>query len=500
VETATATIEERELLKTLRWWDGFVVALANPGFLIASLGFSIGTLGAWGAVLIWTASMLIGALQAWIYQEPAVMFPEKSGGIALYAHEGWKKYSAFVGPVATFGYWFGWSSVLSIFGLVIGSLVQAEWFSKSTWHQHIIWSDFNLSKLIGIICIALIWTVNTRGMRPAVWVSYLTGILLCVPLAVVMFGSFLSGDFHSSHMTLHVTGGWPIVLVWLYLMGWSSYATEVCATFAPEYVATEKDTPMALRTSSLFNLIVFFMLPLGVVGTLTAAQVAGKDGSNAAGGYLVDTMRRIVGGGSTGLLLMFVIAGLLLSMNTATMDGSRALYGISQDGMTVKGLGKLNRHHVPGNAMTTDAVMNILLLVVFQNTLAILAASNLGYILSHVAALTAVILLRMDRPHWPRPIRLSSFWITLAGILAAANVVFIVVGFVKFGDTGYAGKTKWLGIHNELWIGVGILIIGVLLFVYRRVVQDKGRIHWRDPEVPDVPAPSAGIHAPAPAG
>jgi amino acid transporter len=313
VETATATIEERELLKTLRWWDGFVVALANPGFLIASLGFSIGTLGAWGAVLIWTASMLIGALQVWIYQEPAVMFPEKSGGIALYAHEGWKKYSAFVGPVATFGYWFGWSS----------------------------------------------------------------------------------------------------------------------------------------------------------------------------------------GGGSTGLLLLFVIAGLLLSMNTATMDGSRALYGISQDGMTVKGLGKLNRHHVPGNAMTTDAILNILLVVIFQNTLAILAASNLGYILSHVAALTAVILLRMDRPHWPRPIRLQSFWIALAGMRAAANVLFIVVGFWKFGATGYAGNTKWLGIHNELWIGVGILIIGVVLFIYRRIVQDKGEIRWRDPEVIDLRA--ASVPAPAPA-
>jgi amino acid transporter len=296
-----------------------------------------------------------------------------------------------------------------------------------------------------------------------------------------------------------VTGGWPIVLVWLYLMGWSSYATEVCATFAPEYVDTKKDTPLALRSSSLFNLIVFFMLPLGVVGTLTAAQVAGKDGSNAAGGYLVDAMRRIVGGGSTGLLLMFVIAGLLLSMNTATMDGSRALYGISQDGMTVKGLGRLNRHHVPGNAMTTDAVMNILLVLAFQNTLAILAASNLGYILSHVAALTAVILLRMDRPRWPRPIKLPSFWIGLAGVLAAANMVFIVVGFWKFGDTGYAGTTKWLGIHNELWIGVGILVIGVVLFIYRRVVQDKGEIHFRDPEAPDVPAPSASIPAPAPA-
>ena len=39
-------------------------------------------------------------------------------------------------------------------------------------------------------------------------------------------------------------------------------------------------------------------------------------------------------------------------MNTATADGSRALYGISQDGMTIRWLGKLNRYHVPANAMT----------------------------------------------------------------------------------------------------------------------------------------------------
>ena len=31
---AEAVIEERHLLKSLRWWDGFVIALCNPGFLI----------------------------------------------------------------------------------------------------------------------------------------------------------------------------------------------------------------------------------------------------------------------------------------------------------------------------------------------------------------------------------------------------------------------------------------------------------------------------------
>jgi hypothetical protein len=35
---AVAAVEERELLKTISWFDGFVVALANPSFLIRGLG------------------------------------------------------------------------------------------------------------------------------------------------------------------------------------------------------------------------------------------------------------------------------------------------------------------------------------------------------------------------------------------------------------------------------------------------------------------------------
>jgi hypothetical protein len=59
---AQAVVEERQLLKALRWYDGFVVALANPGFLIGSLGYSIGALGGWGAVTLWSISMAIGLL------------------------------------------------------------------------------------------------------------------------------------------------------------------------------------------------------------------------------------------------------------------------------------------------------------------------------------------------------------------------------------------------------------------------------------------------------
>jgi len=486
-----ATIEERQLLKTLRWWDGFLVALANPGFLIASLGFSVGVLGPWGAVLVWTFSAILGALQSWIYQEPAAMFPHKSGGIALYAHEGWKRYTNLVGPISTFGYWFGWSAVLSIFGLIIGNLAQAQWFPDSTWSINLGISHFGLNKLIAVICILAVFLFNYRGMRPAVWVSYATGALLCVPLLVVMF-AFLTPAFTlpPSTLTFSYTDAagqavtarpdLTVVLVWLYLMAWSSYATETCAVFAPEYKDVVGDTSKALKSSAVFDVLVFFLLPLGVVGTLSVNEI----NAGASGEYLVEAMRKIVGAGSASVLIVFVIGGLLLSMNTATMDGSRALYGIAKDDMTVKGLGRLNRYHVPGNAMTVDAVINIGLLVLFDNTLAILAASNLGYVIAHVTALTAFLLLRRDRPDALRPIRLRPIWLPMAGLLAALNVVFIVVGFAAFEQTGYASGVTWFGVARELWLGVLILLVSVLLFLYRRIVQDKSRFTWRETPTP----------------
>src|SRR5438094_8370506 len=132
---AEAAIEERQLLKSLRWYDGFVIALCNPGFLIGSLGFSVGALGGWGAMCLWGISATIGLLSNWIYSETAAMFPEQSGGISLYAHEGWRRYFSLIGPVATFGYWIGWSVVLSIFGKLIGHLLVSKQLQGQASHE-----------------------------------------------------------------------------------------------------------------------------------------------------------------------------------------------------------------------------------------------------------------------------------------------------------------------------------------------------------------------------
>ena len=123
-----AVVEERQLLKTLRWYDGFVICLANPGFMLGTLGWSVLDMGGWGAALIWGLTALIIIPVVVLYSELAAMFPHKSGGVAIYANEGWRKYTTLIGPVATFGYWIGWSVVLSFLGLFAGYFVRTAWF------------------------------------------------------------------------------------------------------------------------------------------------------------------------------------------------------------------------------------------------------------------------------------------------------------------------------------------------------------------------------------
>jgi amino acid transporter len=475
---AEAFVDERHLLKALRWWDGFVIALCNPGFLIASLGFWMGALGTWGAVFIWAVSAGVGMLQTWIYAETASMFPDKPGGISLYAHEGWRGRFSLAGPIGAFGYWIGWSVVLSIFGVLIGDLIQAQWFPTASWSVFDGVVHLGLPQFLAVAFIALVWLLNVFGIRPAVWISYVTGVGLMVPLVIFILVPYLTGNWHSSNMTwaLHGGSGFKIAMVYLFLSGWSAYAAEVCATFAPEYHDTRRDTTIALRSAAVFTLLVFLLFPLGIGGVAGAPSAA-----TASGEFYVTDLAKIVGSGPAGVIIVLLIGSLFLSMISSTADGSRALYGIARDGMTIRQLYHLNRFHVPARAMTVDLVVNVLLVLFISSNLAILYMSNIGYILAHFLALTGFLLLRRDRPNWPRPIKVGAIWVGIAALLAVFNGVLIGYGVAYPSLTGYGTRT-------DMWIGVGVLVGSVLLFFFRRVVQDKQPITFRE-QVPDQPSP-----------
>ncbi len=476
---ATAMVEERQLLKSLRWWDGFVIAMCNPGFMIAFLGFTLDALGTWGAVVLWAISAGIGLLQNFIYCETASMFPDKPGGISLYAYEGWKSRFSLAGPIGAFGYWIGWSVVLSIFGNLIGFLVIAKWFPSTT--QTIFYDGvvhITAANLIGIGCVVAVWLLNIFGIRPAVWISYVTGVGLLVPLLLVSFGPYIEGKWHSANMTwnLHGYSGFKLAMVYLFLMAWNTYGVEVAASFAPEYHNTRRDTALALRSGATFALLAAVLFPLGMSGLYGVPSAA-----TAAGQFYPDAFAKLVGSGGASFVTACLIGSLFLSMISSTADASRALYGIARDDMTIKQLYHLNKHHVPGRAMTVDMVVNTLLILFISSNLAILYMSNIGYVIAHILALSGFLLLRRDRPNWPRPIKVGGTWIGLAVLFLILNIAFLVYGMANPALTGY-------GTWTDLFIGVGVLFVSVLLFLFRRIVQDKQPVTLRE-EAATMPTP-----------
>jgi amino acid transporter len=464
--TAAADVSQdqtRHLDKVLRWWDGVTINMAMPAALFVSLGYAIVALGAWGAILLWAIAAGLAVLHNWCYSEVASMFPNKSGGISLYANEAWKRFTVFIGPLATFGYWFAWSSSLAIYGLLIGSLIQAQWFPHSTWSWFTIGSvHFGLVQLIAIVTIIVGWVLNVLGIRPAVWVMYAMCVLLAVP--VISFGIFAFTDWTSKGMTFSISypgvASWQVAVAWLFVMSWSVFGIEATASFVPEFKDTIRDTRLALRVSALLVFAIYILVPLGVSGLAGEKMISANPGT-----FYVDAFQKLTGGASS-FMTVCIIGGLVLLMLMTSADCGRVLSQASRDRLTIKGLAKINRFDVPGRAMTLDLILNVILVLVVGNTLSLVVIGNFGYILMHVFAVSGLIILRVFLPTAERPVRLNRIWLPIAGFLAGFDLLMIIVAATSLTVIGYGGT-------KDLVIAVCVLAFSIVLFLFRRLVEDR---------------------------
>jgi amino acid transporter len=276
-------------------------------------------------------------------------------------------------------------------------------------------------------------------------------------------------------------GKFVLVMAWLYVIGYSTYGAGCTATFAPEYKNTKDDTRKAILAVGALNLAFGLLLPLAVVGTVGQEALA-KDTTGVV--YLVGVLHDIAGAGAGTVLVGILCAGLLLLMNTATMSSGRVLYALADQGMTVRWLGRLNRRQIPARAMAVGLVLNAWLLFQFPSVFFILAVGNLGFMLAHVLALSGFLLLRRDRPQWPRPIRLGSVWLGVAAVAGLANLAFVVFGLIGLPMTGYAfdasltDPTAWM--DRIVIVGVVTLVLGCAGYVIARHQRGK-RFSLTDP-------------------
>lgn len=453
-----AGTEPEHLPKKMRWFDGFAMSMTMPAALIATLGASIAGLGGWGAAALWAISMILAMGVNWIYTELATMFPNSSGGISSYAAEAWKKRAPWVAPVAGIGYWLPWGTNLATYGAVTGALVQAQWFSDNDWSMSLGPITIDLPIVIGLIVIFVLYFINVIGVRVTMAFVYVTAAILMIPLFVFIVLPLFSADWAPLDLTWKLSGweGIRTALVWMYIMAWTTLGIEVCATFAPEYRDSVKDTAKAIKAAVLFCLGVFFLIPITLGGY--AGEAAIEEDPSA---FFVQSFANLLGPNAAVVMTLCLIASLLLIMTTSVADASRVLFNMGKEGITVRGVGKLNKRGIPLRALNIMLVMNILVLVVLQSPLAIIVTGNLGYILTHIFAVSGFFLLRKDRPNAKRPVRLPNFFVPLSIVLTVVLVLILVVGATGFSITGYGG-------FKELAIAIGVLTAGVIIWLFTR--------------------------------
>lgn len=457
------------LTRKLSWVDGFSMAMLMPNGIVVFLGAAIADLGAAAAATLIGITSVIGYLQNFLYYEMAMMFPDETGGIALYANRAWRRHCSFVGPLAAFGYWLGWALTGAVVGETLGAFVQSEWFSGQTRSLSAgpLTLSFPQAVAVGVILVSFL--INANGVKVASQVYRVVAVLYGLFAVAVMFLPFTHHAWSASHLHWHPGGSFfTTALVWMYVSAWTVYGTEICATFAPEYNRPRFDTKRALRASALFTLGVFVLCPLSTTGQLGEHVIA-----NNTVTFAVIAMRQIFGTWITQVLVVIIVGELLLTVFASSGDAGRALLGMANRGLTLRQVTTLNRRGEPGRALILDTIINCLVVLLVKSPLAALFASNLGYLLATIAAVSGFLILRWDRPDAHRPVRLSAVWVPIAGVILVLDVLMTYAGVTHPTLDGY-GSTE------DVLVGLGILLLSLVVWMIRRVVQDKKPMAWRD--------------------
>jgi amino acid transporter len=474
------TVPTHRLPRVLSWKSGAFLGLTTILGVFTTVGFMIGLVGAWSVIAIWAVSMVVATAQAFLFAEMATMFPDTAGGVAAYANEGFRRYTVFVGPIVSWGYWLAYSLVQAAVALIFGQVVQAQWFPEQTWGIDVLGVHIGLAHVLAAAALVSVFLLNIFGIRPAARVTSLGVIIFTVFVSVMVVLPFIEGKWSGAELTWRLDDP-KLALVLLYLAGWTTYAVEGPSLFAPEYRSPGTDTPKAIRVCAMLMIGVFTIVPFVVSGTIGEKAIG--DNPN---GYAVDVMN-LLWPGSSPLVVAVVAIGLWVTLVGTSAQAGRALLGISRSDLTVKQLSALNRYGMPGRALGVDLAVNVLILFLVGNTVAIVAASNLGYFICCGLACWAYVLLRRDRPAWPRPYRLSRQW----GVVAIALGVFdLVVAAVGVTNPELAGR----GGLKETFIALALLFVCIPLFLLRRLWQDRDQTFaWREgtPAVPPSPVKAA---------
>ena len=492
--------EKIGLERDIDWTGAFWVASGVPPLVLFSIGAVAATVGKLSWV-VWTVSIALGFIQSFTYAEIAGLFPNKSGGTSIYGAIAWVRYSKVIAPISVWCNWFAWSPVQATGSALAAGYILSGLFAPdaaiNTWQITLL--DLGSIKsglsirinaifILGAIIMFSVKFIQDGGILRSANTTKILGISAMIPLILIGIVPILTGDVIKAnffplaplaHDALGkiTAGGWNMAGITvfaggMFLAAWSTYGFETAVCYTSELKNPKTDTFKAIFYSGLLCVVVFTLVPFAFQGFLGLGGMLAPDIYSGMG--VASVMARMVHVGEVGgiVVVVMLILALVLSLMTSMAGSSRTLYQASVDGWLPKYLSRVNEHRAPSNAMLTDLGFNLLLLLL-SDSVFVIGAANVGYMIFNFLNLNAGWIHRLDRPRQERPWRAPS-WILAAG----AVLSFVNLAFMGLGADVYGAGT--------LGTGLGFVALIAPIFVYRHYIQDKGRF-------PDVMAEDLGL-------
>jgi len=497
------------LERGIDWTGAFWVASGVPPLVLFSIGAVAATVGKLSWV-IWMASIAMGFIQSFTYAEIAGLFPNKAGGTSIYGAIAWVRYGKLVAPISVWCNWFAWSPVQATGSALAAGYILSGLFAPdaaiNTWQLTLLDLGFlktglslriNSVFLLGAVILLAVKFIQDGGILRSANTTKILGISAMIPLLLIGIVPLLTGDIVKANffplaplahdvMGRVTDGTWnmagiTVFAAGMFLAAWSTYGFETAVCYTGEFKNPKTDTFKAIFYSGLLCVVVYTLVPFAFQGYLglgtlvhpavvdaagnvsTAAEYSGMLAPDIYSGMgVASVMARMVHAGQFigAVVVVMLILALVLSLMTSMAGSSRTLYQASLDGWLPKYLAKVNSHGAPTNAMLTNLGFNLLLLLL-SDSVFVIGAANIGYLIFNFLNLNAGWIHRMDRPGQERPWRAPT-WILAAG----AVLSFVNLAFMGFGADVYGAGTLKTGLIFAALI--------VPVFVYRHYIQDKG--------------------------
>ena len=444
-------------------------------------------------LVAWTITGLLTVIGALSYGELAAMMP-KAGGQYVYLREAFS-------PM--WGFLYGWTLFMVIqtgtiaavavgfaryFGVLWPTLSESNYIVKPIHLGSSYAISLSTAQLVGLLLIALLTWMNTRGLRLGKFVQNVftitkTGALIALIVlgvvvgwnAIAAHGNF--GNFWAVRGKLQEVGpgGLTALTTFGLFVGicvsqtnslFSADAWNNITFTAGEVKNPRRNIPLSLAFGTflvialylLANLAYLVTLPFETIQTVASDRVASA------------TADVIFPGAGARIMAVFIMVSTFGCNNGLILAGARAYWAMARDGLFFRSAGELNNKHVPSWGLVIQGIWAAVLVLprtttgtnaaTGEPTYGNLYGNLLTYVISaalifYILTIAGVFRLRRKRPDVERPYRAFGYPIVPALYIMGAVVILAVLLIYQTATT---------------WPGLIIIATGIpVYFIWRKV-------------------------------